>query len=62
VLILRSRFAAPSELGRLTAPGWSYLRDIVAPVRFWLIEVNEGVAHEATAVWRNCPEVGVTLG
>ena len=35
--------------------------NIVVPNQFWLIDVGEGVAYEATAVWRRYPEVGVAL-
>jgi hypothetical protein len=34
----------------------------LAPNRFWLIEVTEGRAAEATTVWRTYPEVGIQLG
>jgi hypothetical protein len=34
----------------------------LAPNRFWLIEVTEGRACEATTVWRTYPEVGIQLG
>ena len=34
---------------------------IVVPTRFWLIDVAEGLAYDATAVWRHYPEVGATL-
>jgi hypothetical protein len=31
------------------------------PHWFWLIDVTEGVAYRATAVWRRYPEIGVSL-
>jgi hypothetical protein len=34
---------------------------LLAPGLFSLIEVAEGYAYEATAVWRAYPEVGVSL-
>ena len=34
---------------------------MVVPDRFWLIDVGEGSAYNATAVWRRYPNVGVTL-
>jgi hypothetical protein len=42
---------------RLRLPGGN-----MVPPQFWLIEVAEGRAYEATAVWRHYPDVGVTLG
>lgn len=35
--------------------------NLVVPIRFWLIDVGEGLAYDATAVWRRYPEVGVAL-
>jgi hypothetical protein len=32
---------------------------MVVPERFWLIEVNEGLAHDTDPIWRRYPEVGV---
>ena len=32
------------------------------PNRFWLIEASEGLAFDATVIWRQAPEVGVSLG
>jgi hypothetical protein len=34
---------------------------MLVPPQFWMIDVNEALAYEATAVWRHYPEVGVTL-
>jgi hypothetical protein len=34
---------------------------LVVPPIFWMIDVAEGLAYEATAIWRRYPEVGVTL-
>jgi hypothetical protein len=34
---------------------------ILVPTQFWLIDVAEGLAYDATAVWRRYPEVGVAL-
>ncbi len=34
---------------------------ILAPPRFWLIDAAEGVAHDATTIWRRDPEAGVSL-
>jgi len=33
----------------------------MAPSRFWLIEASEGLAFDATVIWRQTPEVGVSL-
>jgi hypothetical protein len=41
---------------RLKLPG-----GMLVPNTFWLIDVAEGVAYEATTVWRQYPEVGVSL-
>jgi hypothetical protein len=32
-----------------------------APDAFWLIEVQEGKAYRATAIWKTLPDIGVTL-
>jgi len=34
---------------------------IPVPPRFWLIDASEGLAYDATAVWRRDPEAGVSL-
>jgi hypothetical protein len=34
----------------------------VAPAQFWLIDVAEGVAFDASVVWREMPDLGVSLG
>lgn len=34
----------------------------LVPNRFWLIEATEGLAFDATVMWRQAPEVGVSLG
>ena len=36
-------------------------QNLVVPERFWLIDIGEGIAYDATAVWRRYPEVGVAL-
>lgn len=33
----------------------------LVPNRFWLIEASEGLAFDATVMWRQAPEVGVSL-
>src|ERR1700742_2844930 len=33
----------------------------VAPAQFWLIDVAEGVAYDASIVWRKMPDLGVSL-
>lgn len=46
-----------SETGaRIKIPG-----SMLVPTQFWLIDVAEGLAYDATAVWRRYPEVGVAL-
>jgi hypothetical protein len=32
-----------------------------APDEFWFIEVQEGNAYRATAIWKTLPDIGVTL-
>jgi hypothetical protein len=34
---------------------------LMVPPRFWMIDVGEAKAYDATAVWRHYPEVGVAL-
>jgi hypothetical protein len=34
---------------------------MVVPGRFWVIETNEGLAHDAVPIWRRYPEVGVSF-
>ena len=34
----------------------------LVPNQFWLIEATEGLAFDATVIWRQAPEVGVSLG
>lgn len=33
----------------------------LVPNRFWLIEATEGLAFDATVIWRQAPELGVSL-
>jgi hypothetical protein len=34
---------------------------MVVPDQIWVVDVVDGLAHQATTIWRLCPNIGVTL-